>query len=201
MAWVIPFLFEAIQKVPMPSTNTSEVDRQYLQVFSAFNKLIQNCTDSVELRNLEAQGPILNEKLAKWLVMAFETHPDKGFKKTVATIFKSVILQVTNLKYVRAQGIHINSIAMIHGFSVSALNKLCESQPGAPVAIESLSQDHKAFVEAGLMVSVKYIYLLNPKLLDDLQIAKSLVDIQIAFSMLGYGPVLKGQLAALFSGP
>jgi hypothetical protein len=85
----VPYYFEKVSQVAIPTSNTSEVEKQILIVISAFNRLVQNCVDSVELKNLQGAFP---GGLAQWMVQAYDTIGDKSFKKVIALEFKSIII-------------------------------------------------------------------------------------------------------------
>jgi hypothetical protein len=110
--------------VPVPSSNTSDADKQTLIVISAFNRFLSNCVDSIELRHL---GPALfTAPLAQWLLSAYETHPDKQFKKVTANTLKSLVIQLSGLKYGSATP--PQSLGQLLGLSLSALHKQLEGQ-------------------------------------------------------------------------
>ncbi len=52
--------------------------------------------------------------------------------------------------------------------------------------LQTLSKEDQTIVEQTLALSLRWVFLLNPKNLDDLNILKPLTEIQACFVMLGF---------------
>ena len=121
-----------------------------------------------------------------------QTHPDKSCKKVVVQIFKSFIIQTSNLKY---QTTYPQAIAQLLSLSVANLNKQIDGtlNQGLVLDLQSLPESQKTYFQIGLELSTRSVFLLNPKTLDDQTLIKAFSEIQLALLILGFRePLLAG---------
>ena len=91
-------LFRRMALVPIPTTDTSDLDKNNLRVFTAFFKLVSTCVEVDAGFLVSDKNKAYFQEFLRCLQAHFDQNADRLIKKTVVYILKDMLLDFTGLK-------------------------------------------------------------------------------------------------------
>jgi len=184
-------LYQRVIAAGIPLTDTSDADKSILRCISSFIRFVSSIIETLD----QTFGlKLLPDGLTDWLLGNFEQNPDKLVKKSIAQAFKELLTQISGVKHSSAYKDHIAQILNLSRKTLASV----PTEGGVTQSVTDLSTlepRYQKIVEQSLMLATRAIFPLNPAVLDDLHIIKTLADIQLMFFVLGLKEQVRSYLA------
>ena len=86
-------LFPKVSQVPVPVSNTSDIDKTLIYLNSLFIRFILTCLEEIGIDVLlNSDNSMLIEPMVDWLVVQFTQGVEAGDKKTILRILRYVFM-------------------------------------------------------------------------------------------------------------
>ncbi|CDW81505.1 exportin-t [Stylonychia lemnae] len=183
-------LFDLMQKMgiaKIPQSDTSDIEKNVIRIFAGFFKLLQTSVEINPQFIYSGTNQSFFEGLISYMVTHYENNIDRNTKKTILSIFKELIIELS--------GLQKNTLTILGKVNAQSSQEMakqgCIDPNKVQICLKNINPIHyQSFLEKVILLSVKYIFVLNPKLLEDVNQIKIFSDLHGLIVVAGYGELL-----------